>query len=133
MSGYVREFYEYEANKSLMTFIPVGVTKYLHLLYHDSYYHFDTTYKYYGEYAMDKDIDRDGLNIEAQVILNQFLDRIEDDNYVHMDEEFMKQYVEKKGKLNDEFFSIQQDIEKYDHYNLLRFIWISFTKYRILY
>ena len=104
------------------------------VLYNElSYYHCDKSYKYYGEYALNKDIeetiiDRSGLNIEAQVILNQFLDRMESVDYIHSDSAFVDKYVESKGKLNSE----ETDSEKWDHYNLLRFIWICFTKYQRL-
>ena len=94
----------FEANKETLTsFIPSSIAKYIHIMYHDPFYHCDKSYKYYGEYALTKDIsdemidiDRSRLNIEDQVILNQFLDRMKDENYVHDNDEFTKSYIEKK-------------------------------------
>eukprot|EP01084_Bolivina_argentea_P138751 244204_1 len=127
-----------------MTFIPVSVAQVIHLMYHDPFYHCDKSYKYYGEYTLNKDINKDNtnpiqidrsrLNIEQQVILNQFLDRMEDPSYIHNDGQFIKEYTEKKGKLNniEEMKYDKDDIEKWDHYNFLRFIWICFTKHQKL-
>eukprot|EP01083_Nonionella_stella_P127346 385772_1 len=129
VSGYVREFYEFDANRELMTFIPASVTRCIHVMYHDPYYHCDKSYKYYGEYALDRDMDTTGLNIEEQVILNQFLDRMEDSHYIHDDAAFMTTYIEQKGILHHHD---QEDSAKWNHYNFVRFIWISFSKHQKL-
>ena len=146
VSGYIREFWELEVNKKLMTFIPVSVTKLVHLFYHNTLYHFDKTYKYYGEYGVDKDtrqyhMDLKNFDIKDQVALNEFLNRSDnDENYIHDDEKFIKSYIETNGKVNEEeqkyddkeeskMNSNDDEKDKWNHYDFMRFIWISFTKY----
>ena len=128
VSGYIREFYQIEAFKRTMSFIPVSVTKYIHILYHDPYYHCDQNYQFFGEYTLDIDIDRSRLNIEEQVVLNQFLNRIEDENYIHNNAKFMSHYI-KTSNNKSKTGQLQRDEEqeKFAHYDFLRFLWISFV------
>merc|ERR1712154_210352 len=68
ISGFVREFYEFEANKETMTFIPVSVTTYIHIMYHDTYYHCDRSYKFYGDYTLNKDVMNDATHSMLDII-----------------------------------------------------------------
>eukprot|EP01084_Bolivina_argentea_P076722 139077_1 len=133
ISGYIRQVDT--KYKFLTSLIPFGVAKLIHFFYQDPNEFFINKYKFYNEYNKHDEPEFlfENINVEKPELLILFLKRQYNDiEYIKNDDEFIdkiKYSLSGKLPLNNLYSGKLLHKFWYLHYDLMRMIWVLFTKY----